>query len=123
MPMNRDLIESLTQPSAGALLAETPVAPLPSCPCVTSVRQCREVHQYQGDPWQVLMESGDRVRLAAHHFDLELGGKWLEHEAYFVEAMKLHIPGFSDAFDLVARHIWEDRREECATCVAGPIAP
>jgi hypothetical protein len=69
------------------------------------------------------MASSAAVRTAAVQFDLELGARWLEHEAYFVEAMKLHMPGFSDAFDLVARHIWEDRREECATCMAGPIAP
>ncbi len=122
MPLNRDLIDSLTQPPAEALSTDAPT-PRPSCPCVTSVRECREVHQYQGDPWEVLMESGAAVRQAAIQFDLELGSSWLEHEAYFVEAMKLHIPGFSDAFDLVARHIWEDRREECATCMAGPIAP
>ncbi len=122
MPINRDLVESLTQPSAEVLPVD-PAVPRPSCPCVTSVRQCREVHTYQGDPWQVLMAADERVRQAAASFDLELGGKWLEHEAYFVEAMKLHVPGFSDAFDLVARHIWEDRREECATCMAGPIAP
>jgi len=122
MPINRDLVESLTQPSAEVLPVD-PAVPLPSCPCVTSARQCREVHQYQGDPWEVLMASSAAVRNAAHQFDLELGASWLEHEAYFVEAMKLHIPGFSDAFDLVARHIWEDRREECATCMAGPIAP
>ncbi len=122
MPINRDLVASLTQPTAEVLPAD-PAVPLPSCPCVTSVRQCRDMHQYQGDPWEVLMASSAAVRTAAIQFDLELGGKWMEHEAYFVEAMKLHMPGFSDAFDLVARHIWEDRREECATCVAGPIAP
>ncbi len=115
MPINRDLVASLTHPTADVLPAD-PAVPLPSCPCVTSVRQCRDMHQYQGDPWEVLMASSAAVRTAAIQFDLELGGKWMEHEAYFVEAMKLHMPGFSDAFDL-------DRREECATCVAGPIAP
>ncbi len=81
------------------------------------------MHHYQGDPWDVLMEADELVRNAAHQFDLELGARWLEHEAYFVEAMKRHLPGFAVAFDLVARHIWEDRHEECATCMAGPIAP
>ncbi len=122
MPINRDLVASLTQPTAEVLSAD-PAVPLPSCPCVTSVRQCREVHQYQGDPWDVLMNAGEDVRQAAHQFDLELGARWLEHEAYFVEAMKLHLPGFAVIFDLVATHIWEDRREECAVCMAGPIGP
>ncbi len=122
MPINRDLVASLTQPTAEVLSAD-PAVPLPSCPCVTSVRQCRDMHHYQGDPWEVLMNAGEDVRQAAHQFDLERGSSWLEHEGYFVEAMKLHMPGFSDAFDLVARHIWEDRREECETCMAGPIAP
>lgn len=58
--------------------------------------------------WEVLMNSGPRVRAAAFAYDQESGWGWLTEYAMMTAAFAKHFPGFELAVQRIADHVIDD---------------
>jgi hypothetical protein len=129
MGINKDLIAAARSlphtdpgplPAGDALRAALAAEPRPPCPCVTATPDDFDRARYQAAVRYLFGHPDPRVKEEADALLVEEFNSMMHHEVAFVEQLQRHLPAVAFAIGLVAEHVWESRREDCAECLVGP---